>query len=149
MRIDYILYVIAIVCFIAAASITMFQAAETQLWIVTLAILGFIFLGIGYLQKPAETAIIESTPEIAQAAATVEKPTIVEKTTVTVETPMSQLTQVKGIGAKRAEQLKDLGINSVEDLANASAKELAAKLKISPKITKRWITNAKELTKKS
>lgn len=58
-----------------------------------------------------------------------------------------ELTQVKGIGEKRATQLKALGINSVEDLAKASAKTIAKKLQISPKITKKWIASAKKLVK--
>jgi hypothetical protein len=35
------------------------------------------------------------------------------------------------------------------DLANASPKDLAAKLNVSPKMTGRWIDSAKQLTKKS
>jgi predicted flap endonuclease-1-like 5' DNA nuclease len=64
------------------------------------------------------------------------------------ESPMEEaadLTHVKGIGMKRATQLKALGINDVEDLAKASAENMATKLKISPKITRKWIAEAKEL----
>jgi predicted flap endonuclease-1-like 5' DNA nuclease len=61
---------------------------------------------------------------------------------------MMKLTMVKGIGGKRAEQLEALGINSVQDLAKASAKDLASKLKISPKITGRWVGTAKEMVRK-
>ena len=57
------------------------------------------------------------------------------------------LTQVKGIGEKRATQLKALGINNVDELSKASAKTLAKKLKISPKTVDNWIANAKELVK--
>jgi polyhydroxyalkanoate synthase len=70
----------------------------------------------------------------------------------TIEKPaptVKGLTEVKGIGEKRADQLKNIGISSVEDLAKASADDLAAKLKISPKITKVWIENAKKLVEKS
>ena len=56
-----------------------------------------------------------------------------------------ELTQVKGIGEKRAAQLKALGINSVDDLSKASAKTIAKELKISPKIVDKWIDSAKEL----
>ena len=65
-----------------------------------------------------------------------------------VESPIAStadLTRVKGIGVKRAAQLKALGISNLEDLAKASAEEMATKLKISPKITKKWIAEAKEL----
>jgi replicative superfamily II helicase len=143
MRIDYVLYVLALVCFIAAGSITLYQIAETQLWVVAIAILGFIFLGIGYLQKPVGTITTEPSPEIATStASTAELVTVAEET-------VSELTQVKGIGAKRAEQLQKLGIKTISDLANASARDLADKLDVSPKITRRWITNAKELSEKS
>ena len=63
-----------------------------------------------------------------------------------IVTPMD-LTQVKGVGEKRATQLKAVGINSVDDLTNASAKAIAKKLKISPKIASKWIESAKELKK--
>ena len=65
-----------------------------------------------------------------------------------IESPVAStadLTRVKGIGMKRAAQLKAIGINDLEDLAKASAEEMATKLKISPKITKKWIVEAKEL----
>jgi predicted flap endonuclease-1-like 5' DNA nuclease len=56
--------------------------------------------------------------------------------------------KVKGIGEKRAEQLKALGISSAEDLAKASVEDLATKLKVSPKFTGKWIENSKQLVKK-
>ena len=58
-----------------------------------------------------------------------------------------ELTQVKGIGEKRAMQIKALGINSVDELASASTKNIAKKLKVSPKIVDKWIESAKELVK--
>jgi len=152
MRVDYILYLVALVCFVATASIAAFQmGAETNLWIVALAVLGFIFLGLGYLQKPTKTLTPRSTqtqPPVPSSVVS-EKPKPVEERTVVPEVSVSELTRVKGIGAKRAEQLESLGIKTLEDLANASAKDLAAKLEISPKITARWVANAEELTKKS
>jgi predicted flap endonuclease-1-like 5' DNA nuclease len=73
-----------------------------------------------------------------------------EETPPIMETPVAiELTQVKGIKTKRAEQLKTLGINNAHDLANASANELAAKLKIASYFTEQWIENAKKLTGKS
>jgi predicted flap endonuclease-1-like 5' DNA nuclease len=67
-----------------------------------------------------------------------------------VETPASMeidLVQVKGIGEKRVAQLKALGIDSIDALANASAEDLAKNLTISPKITRMWIGSAKKLKK--
>jgi predicted flap endonuclease-1-like 5' DNA nuclease len=57
------------------------------------------------------------------------------------------LTQVSGIGEKRATQLKEIGIILVDDLAGASADDLASKLKVSAKVTAKWVTNAQELIK--
>jgi predicted flap endonuclease-1-like 5' DNA nuclease len=55
--------------------------------------------------------------------------------------------RVKGIGEKRAAQLEALGINSLSQLASVSAEDLARDLKISPKITAKWVTSAKDLAK--
>ena len=59
----------------------------------------------------------------------------------------NELTVVRGINAKRAEQLNTLGIKNIDDLANASAEDLAKNLTISPKITRMWIGSAKKLKK--
>src|SRR4030066_493430 len=59
----------------------------------------------------------------------------------------SELMEIKGIGAKRAAQLKALGINNIDDLAKVSAEDLAKDLQISPKITGKWVAGAKELGK--
>ena len=53
------------------------------------------------------------------------------------------LTQVPGIGEKRAQQLKIMGIDSIEKLAEADPKELSKKLKVSEKSVSKWISNAK------
>jgi predicted flap endonuclease-1-like 5' DNA nuclease len=71
-------------------------------------------------------------------------PTPVPSTEVPAE---SVFTQIRGISDKRAAQLKEHGITTYEQLANASADELAAKLGVSPKIVKMWIGSAKKLTK--
>ena len=70
--------------------------------------------------------------------------------TITEAAPTKlELTEVKGIGEKRKEQLKALGISTVERLAEASEDYLSEKLKISPKITRKWIEDAKKLSEKS
>jgi predicted flap endonuclease-1-like 5' DNA nuclease len=95
--------------------------------------------------QPA-VATMETSNEEAEApvekTAVEEAPTSALSATVTID-----LTQVKGIGEKRATQLKTAGINSVNDLANASAKDLVKKLKISPNTASKWIESAKELKK--
>jgi len=54
------------------------------------------------------------------------------------------LTNVKGIGEKRAAQLNALGINTAAELSKASVEELAKQLKISPKIVAKWVEAAKQ-----
>jgi len=92
-----------------------------------------------------------SPPAPPTTPATVTEVVEEKKTETVVETALSktELTEVKGVGAKRAEQLKGQGINSVDDLAKASADDLAEKLKISPKITRKWIESAKKLVEES
>jgi predicted flap endonuclease-1-like 5' DNA nuclease len=63
----------------------------------------------------------------------------------TSATSKDELTRVKGIGAKRAAQLKAQGINNIDDLAKASVGDVVAKLGVTRKVAKKWIANAKEL----
>jgi len=58
------------------------------------------------------------------------------------------LTEVKGIGQKRFEQLKVIGIDSVKKLAESDPKEIAEKLGVSEKRFSRWIENANNLLTK-
>jgi len=147
MRSDYALYTVAIIFFILTGIVLAYQVELKELWTVATVVLGLLFIGLGYSQRPKPAAAtMEALP-----APTVPTTMTEEKTEVLTEAAPATvaLTEVKGIGEKRAEQLKTLGINSIEDLAQASAKDLAAKLKISPKITGRWIENAKKLAEKS
>ena len=156
MRSDYALYTVAIIFFILTA-ITAFTLAEFErnLWVITTAVLGFLFIGLGYTQKPKPQAITVEAPPQAPVPEMPTPSPVTEimkekvETVVEVTPPKVELTEVKGIGEKRAQQLKALGISSVEDLAKASATDIAEKLKISPKITGRWIENAKNLAEKS
>ncbi len=155
MRSDFALYVIAIVFFILTGVVVAYSV-EQQLWIVTTAVLGLVFIGLGYTQRPKQMVSTETAPTLTSpppppsvSTSVKEEPKKeqVEKTTEPQMLP-SGLTQVKGIKEKRAQQLKAIGINSIEDLANASTDDIAAKLQVSPKITGRWIETAKELAKK-
>lgn len=153
MRSDYALYLVAIIFFIVTG---MSLALAENLWVVATAILGFLFIGLGYTQKPKPQAItVEARPQAPAPEMPTPSPVPEvmkeEKVETVVEiTPQKmELTKVKGIGEKRAEQLKALGISSVEDLAKASAADISEKLKISPKTTGRWIENAKTLAEKS
>jgi len=151
MRSDYALYAVAIIFFILTGITLAYQVEAQELWIISTFVLGLFFIGLGYSQRPkaqAKTVTVEAPPPPTPA---VQEPVaqdiqeIVEKPAPTVK----ELTEVKGIGEKRADQLKNIGISNVEDLAKASADDLAAKLKVSPKITKVWIENAKKLVEKS
>ncbi|MGQ9538518.1 MAG: helix-hairpin-helix domain-containing protein [Candidatus Bathycorpusculaceae bacterium] len=147
MRSDYALYAVAIIFFILTGIVSIHQIGYRELWIVTTAVLGIFFIGLGYTQRPkaaTKTTTIEGPSPAPTSTQTVQEE--IPKETAQIG---RELTEVKGIGAKRAEQLKALNIVSVEDLAKASAEELASKLKVSPKITERWIENAKELVEKS
>jgi len=152
MRSDYALYIVAVIFFLISITVFFYQVEYRELWTVTTVVLGFLFLGLGYTLRPKITATTTETPQPptpVPPTTVTETPTVTERAEVTVETaPTIELTQVKGIGPKRAEQLKSLGINSIKDLAEASAKNLATKLEISPKITRRWIENAKKLVEK-
>lgn len=160
MRSDYALYIVALIFFIiTAASLALLANAEFErnLSSITTAVLGLLFLAVGYTQRPrTRTSSLEAT--ISQPLAVPQPPLVIEvpkqEEMKIVERPepapadrlsVTSLTSVKGIKEKRAEQLKTLGINSAEDLAKASAPDLAQKLKIAPYFTEKWIQSAKEL----
>lgn len=152
MRTDYVLYVVAVILFIITGIVAIYDVEYKNLWIVGTAVLGLFFAGLGLSQRPKMQSIAVETPP---ATTVTVQPTIreepkKEEAPPVMETPVAiELTQVKGIKAKRAEQLKTLGINNAHDLASASANELAAKLKIASYFTEQWIENAKKLTGKS
>ena len=57
-----------------------------------------------------------------------------------------ELTEIKGIGSKRARELEAVGVNTVSDLATASAKVLSQNTGISEKTISRWIAQANGIT---
>jgi predicted flap endonuclease-1-like 5' DNA nuclease len=148
MRSDYALYTVAIIFFIITGIALALELPEleTSVSVVASVVLGLLFIGLGYSQRPKTEAMAIKAPSVPTA------PTVIaeEKTEAITEAAPSAtaLTEVKGIGEKRAEQLKAINISSMEDLAKVSAKDLAAKLKISPKITRKWIGNAKKFVEK-
>jgi predicted flap endonuclease-1-like 5' DNA nuclease len=164
MRLDYASYVLAAVFFLLTA-VSFFIVTEQpakNLSIVATVVLGLFSIGLGYYERPkAKTAAPQPAASVPQPtvtqtlpAATLETPKK-EKTTEaptpalasTSVTPTIELTQVKGIGEKRAAQLKAIGINNVDELAKASAKDIATKLDVYPKIVEKWIAGAKALIK--
>ena len=139
MRADIPLYIIAIICFGLAAGLH-YSSEPAQAYTVILAVLGAIFAGVGYSMRPKSTIETETI--------TIEKLEAREETTAKAEAkPSLELIDVKGIGPKRAEQLKKIGIQSVEALAKESSEELSKKAKISTKIADKWIKAAKEALK--
>lgn len=52
------------------------------------------------------------------------------------------LKEVKGIGARMAERLKELGLEKVPDLLKVAPEELSTKLGVSPKIVNKWFEEA-------
>jgi predicted flap endonuclease-1-like 5' DNA nuclease len=165
MRLDYILYVLAavlliitVVPFVAPIGV---ETTETRsVWVVATVVLGLLSIGLGYSQRPKtkaqacepavaipQTTMPETQPATKMEAPKEEKASIKEAPAMLTPVATMDLTQVKGIGEKRAMQLKALGINSVDELANASAKNIAEKLKVSPKIVDKWVASAKKLVK--
>ena len=177
MRSDYALYFVAIIFFaITGISYFVFVEFERNLSVVATVMLGLLSLGFGYTQRstkkataiqvqlpqPTSLVVSNSVDQSASSPTTIEAPPppptpqtsepLKQETVEPVIEAVKQkieLTAVKGVKEKRMKQLKTLNINSVEDLAKASAKDLAAKLKISPKFTEKWIQNAKNLIEKA
>jgi len=132
MRADIPLYIIAIICFGLAVGL---HFSSEQAYTVILAVLGAIFAGVGYSMRPKQTETLKVTKEM----------TVKEETVTEVKAkPSLKLVDVKGIGPKRAEQLKSIGIQSVEELAKESSEELSKKAKVSTKVADKWIKAAKE-----
>jgi predicted flap endonuclease-1-like 5' DNA nuclease len=172
MRLDYVSYAVAIVFFIVTLAAAVYSFEQQQVWVVTTVVIGIAFIGLGYTQRPRPVTPSVTTsvlpPPPSQPQRQQEQQQVPEVTTVLsqpivtkvvkleeakpvvqpVQSPVGGLTDVKGIGEKRAAQIRALGITSVEDLAKASAKDLSARLNISPKITNKWIESAKEIEQK-
>ena len=160
MRSDYTLYVVAVIFFVLTTVVLAYPVEPRDVWVVTTAVLGLLFIGLGYSQRPKPQPVAATTTvEILTATPPPAPPPVDSPVTEVVEPrpvavtetilPRLRLTKIRGIGQKRAGQLKALGINNLMDLANASQKDLAVKLNVSPKMTGRWIDSAKQLTGKS
>jgi predicted flap endonuclease-1-like 5' DNA nuclease len=204
MRMDYELYVLSIIVFIAAAVFAV-VLTDWTIWTGTAVILGAVFIVGGYIVRPksqvagvpppaepqpdvttppepqppisvpSETQVVEplkaesvvktsvaesppmiealkvETPALEKPAPTQALPPapVTEAPPIVVAPPFhsTDLTQIRGINERRVEQLKALGIESIKDLATASAADLSSKLKVSEKIVKMWIGSAKKQVK--
>lgn len=166
MRSDYALYTVAMIFFVLTGIILAYQVEYRELYVVSTVILGLLCIGAGYYYRPKAKAAAEvvtstvSAQELTQPIQPTEAQPIAQEPTPKLETTVAQvaekpvastltLTDVKGIGDKRAAQLRAIGVETVEALAKASAEDLASKLKVSPKIVSRWIEEAKKLIEKT
>lgn len=95
--------------------------------------------------EPAIQPLMEIPPPAEQAPSA---PTVLSETPTLAQPPAPtiELTRIKGIKEKRAAQLRSLGISNANDLAKASADDIADKLKISTKIVEKWVKEAKQLS---
>ena len=88
-----------------------------------------------------------STMEITLARAPKKTETEDKEEKPTVKEHPERLTDIKGIGAKIAEQLESAGINTIRDLANSDPTKLSKHLQISEKRLSRWVGEAAKSTK--
>jgi len=137
MRADIPLYIIAVICFGLAVGLYLYSTMISEIvstYTVILAVLGAIFAGVGYSMRPRQIETVEAVKET----------TAKEAVTKTETKSSLKLVDVKGIGPKRAEQLRSIGIQSVEELAKQSSEELSKKANVSTKIAGKWIEEAKK-----
>ena len=62
---------------------------------------------------------------------------------------LSDLTEIKGIGAKRALELERAGVKTISDLAKCSPQQLAEETSIPITQISNWIIEANKLTKRT
>jgi hypothetical protein len=61
MRADYALYVVALICFLIGAY-AIVSVEEVQLYVYALAVVGIVFVGLGYMARPKATVVVAPTP---------------------------------------------------------------------------------------
>jgi len=88
-------------------------------------------------RKPGITQQLEQKQLISQ-----ENKTLLENKLDNSQIGMN-LEEIKGIGAKTAEKLRNANITTVTDLSKASANILSQKTEISEKLLSKWIELAK------
>ena len=149
MRPDYVLYAMAAIFFMLIGITYLHHANYKELYMVVSTVLGLFFIGLGYTQRPKTTTQRDQDANSADRdCRDYNNPSYIRRRKSIVKRHNWELTEIKGIGTKRAEQLKALGITNIEDLAKSPAEDLASKLKVSQKITKRWIEDAKSFLRK-
>jgi len=147
MRTDYPLYILAVICILFSVVLwSLYQ--EQYLYAITLLIIGIIFAITGYALRPKVTIRTRIEEKRVETAEREEVSTPPAPPTIPKETKEVNLTEIKGIGPKRANQLKKLGISTAEDLAKMDPQELSSKVGISQTAAQRWIERAKKTLEK-
>ncbi|MFB6107539.1 MAG: helix-hairpin-helix domain-containing protein [Haloplanus sp.] len=90
-----------------------------------------------------ETVDETSVEETDEAGETVDE-TTADEADATAEASTESVETVKGIGPAYAERLAAVGVETVWDLADADAADLAAEIDLSEKRVGRWIERARE-----
>ena len=77
MRSDYALYVIAVICFIVAIYTTTTNL-DTPLYIYAIAVLGIVFVGLGYIARPKKATLspMTTTPPAPPSPETLSETTV-------------------------------------------------------------------------
>jgi hypothetical protein len=76
MRTDYILYIIALICFIVAGYTAAYPFTDfmaNTLIVIVLAIIGLIFIGSGYTLRPQPRVVTRAEPTIPPTKPTMEE----------------------------------------------------------------------------
>jgi predicted flap endonuclease-1-like 5' DNA nuclease len=142
LRFDIIFYFFGIICFILAATIIPFWGVTLMpvAFMIVLLLFGLFFMASGYSARPRKYKIIAPAEPVETR---VERKPI--QLSPTPSKPLTRLDTIKGVGPKRIAKLNELQIMYAEDLARFSAEDLATRLKISSKITTKWIKQAQNL----
>jgi len=101
------------------------------------------YLAEGHERYAPTPTPISPTPIPNQPIATIPIPTprSIEHPSI----PKKELLMINGINKKIALQLEQLGINNIDDLAKASAENIAKNLKVDLPAVQKWISTAKRL----
>ncbi|MDI6847982.1 MAG: hypothetical protein QMD23_07660, partial [Candidatus Bathyarchaeia archaeon] len=83
MRSDYALYTVAIIFFIITGVVLAYPVEYTELWTVATVVLGLLFIGLGYSQRPKSMVTTIETPLAPTAPTTLTE----EKTAMEVALP--------------------------------------------------------------
>ena len=81
MRLDYISYAVAIIFFIVTLAAAVYSFEQQQVWIVTTAVIGLAFIGLGYTQRPKAATVTQTQAVSNVPPPPPSQPTITETAT--------------------------------------------------------------------